>query len=179
MRRLLFLFFLLISAPAQAKDELVLGMGSAPGTMNPMINAMLAKSLILNMTERPLTAYNAAWKLVCMAFTVLPTVDNSRARIVDLPPDDKGVVKKGMEIDVELKPYVWADGTPLTARDFQFTIEVGKHPKSGVSSTEDYRRIVKFDIKDDRHFTLTMDRVTFDYNNLDLMPLPARIEKPI
>jgi peptide/nickel transport system substrate-binding protein len=39
--------------------------------------------------------------------------------------------------------------------------------------------MVKFDIKDDRHFTVTMDRVTFDYNNLDLMPLPARIEKPI
>ena len=165
--------------PVLAKDELVLGMNSAPGTMNPMINAMLAKALILNMTERPLTAYNAAWKLGCMACTVLPTVENGRARIVDLPPDDKGVVKKGMEIDVELKPYVWADGTPLTARDFQFTIEVGKHPKSGVSSTEDFRRIVKFDIKDDRHFTLTMDRVTFDYNNLDLMPLPAHIEKPI
>jgi peptide/nickel transport system substrate-binding protein len=168
-----------IAFPAAAKDELVLGMNSGPGTMNPMINAMLAKSLILNMTERPLTAYNAAWKLGCMACTALPTVDNGRARIVDLPLDDKGVVKKGMEIDIELKPYVWADGTPLTARDFQFTIEVGKHPKSGVSSTEDYRRIVKFDIKDDRHFTLTMDRVTFDYNNLDLMPLPARIEKPI
>jgi peptide/nickel transport system substrate-binding protein len=168
-----------LAFPAVAKDELVLGMNSGPGTMNPMINAMLAKSLILNMTERPLTAYNAAWKLGCMACTVLPTVDNGRARIVDLPPDDKGVVKKGMEIDIELKPYIWADGTPLTARDFQFTIEVGKHPKSGVSSTENYRRIVKFDIKDDRHFTLTMDRVTFDYNNLDLMPLPARIEKPI
>jgi peptide/nickel transport system substrate-binding protein len=181
IRRLLSLAALLtaFAFPALAKDELVLGMNSAPGTMNPMINAMLAKSLILNMTERPLTAYNAAWKLVCMACTVLPTVENGRARIVDLPPDDKGVVKKGMEIDVELKPYVWADGTPLTARDFQFTIDVGKHPKSGVSSTEDYRRIVKFDTKDDRHFTLTMDRVTFDYNNLDLMPLPARIEKPI
>ena len=181
IRRLLSLAALLttFAFPALAKDELVLGMNSAPGTMNPMINAMLAKSLILNMTERPLTAYNAAWKLVCMACTVLPTVENGRARIVDLPPDDKGVVKKGMEIDVELKPYVWADGTPLTARDFQFTIEVGKHPKSGVSSTEDYRRMVKFDIKDDRHFTLTMDRVTFDYNNLDLVPLPARIEKPI
>jgi len=181
LRRLLvpLLVCLGLAFPATAKDELVLGMNSAPGTMNPMINAMLAKSLILNMTERPLTAYNADWKLVCMACSVLPTVENGRARIVELPPDDKGVVKQGMEIDIELKPFVWADGTPLTARDFQFTIEVGKHPKSGVSSTEDYRRMVKFDIKDDRHFTLTMDRVTFDYNNLDLMPLPAHIEKPI
>src|SRR5215471_21382370 len=111
IRRVLSLIAVLtaLASPALAKDELVLGMGSAPGTMNPMINAMLAKSLILNMTERPLTAYDAAWKLVCMACTVLPTVENGRARIVDLPPDDKGVVKKGMEIDIEIKPYVWAD----------------------------------------------------------------------
>ena len=149
-------------------------MNTAPGTMNPIINAMMAKSVIRAMTERPLTAYNADWKLVCMACTELPTVDNGRARIIDL-----GDGKKGMAIDVELKPLMWADGTPLTARDFEFTIEVGKNPKSGVSSSEDYRRMVKFDIKDDRHFTITMDRVTFDYNNLDLVPLPARIEKPI
>src|SRR5436190_2640271 len=114
-----------LAFPAVAKDELVLGMNSAPGTMNPMINAMLAKSVILNMTERPLTAYNADWQLVCMACTVLPTVENGRARIVELPPDDKGGARKGIEIDIELKPYVWADGTPLTARDFQFTVEVG------------------------------------------------------
>ena len=97
-----------------------------------------------------------------------------KARVIELPDG-----KKGMEIDVELRPFVWADGVPLTARDYQFTVDVGKHPKSGVSSTEDYRRMVRFDIKDDRHFTITMDRVTFDYNNLDIVALPARIEKPI
>lgn len=174
IRCLLLLILVAFVSPAWAKDELVLGMNTAPGTMNPMINAMLAKSLILNMTERPLTAYDAGWKQVCLACTELPTVENGKARLVDLADG-----KKGMEIDIELKPLVWADGTPLTARDFQFTIEVGKHPKSGVSSTEDYRRMVKFDIKDDRHFTITMDRVTFDYNNLDIVPLPARLEKPI
>src|SRR5215471_2928529 len=181
IRRLLALAAVLaaIAFPAVAKDELVLGMGSAPGTMNPMINAMLAKSLILNMTERPLTAYDAAWKLVCMACTVLPTVENGHSRIVDLPPDDKGVVKKGMEVDIELKPMTWGDGTPVTARDFQFTIDVGKHPQSGVPSVEDYRRIVKVEIKDDRHFTIVRDRVTFDYNVLDFFPLPAHIEKKI
>jgi peptide/nickel transport system substrate-binding protein len=89
------------------------------------------------------------------------------------------VVKKGMEVDVELKPMTWGDGTPVTARDFQFTIDVGKHPQSGVPSVEDYRRILKVEIKDDRHFTLTKDRVTFDYNVLDFFPLPAHIEKPI
>jgi peptide/nickel transport system substrate-binding protein len=84
-----------------------------------------------------------------------------------------------MEVDIELKPMNWADGTPVTARDFQFTVEVGRHPQSGVPSTEDYRRIVKFEIKDDRHFTLTKDRVTFDYNVFDFLPLSAHVEKPI
>ena len=151
-------------------------MSTAPGTLNPIVNSMLAGAFINSMTERPITAYDTNWKLVCLLCTVLPTVENGHARVVDLPPDDKGVVKKGMEIDVELKPMSWADGTPLTARDFQFTVEVGQHPKTGVPSSEEFRRILKVDIKDDRHFTLTKDRVTFDYNNFDaLFPLPAHI----
>jgi peptide/nickel transport system substrate-binding protein len=178
-RLLLFLVSLVLASPAFAMDELVIGMGTAPGTLNPLLNSMLAGAFINSMTERPLTAYDANWKLVCLLCTELPTVENGRARIVDLPPDEKGVVKKGMEVDVELRRMTWADGTPVTARDFQFTIDVGKHPQSGVPSVEDYRRILKVEIKDDRHFTLTRDRVTFDYNVLDFFPLPAHIEKPI
>src|SRR5262249_47029235 len=147
---------------------------TAPGTMNPMINAMLAKSLINNMTLRPITAYDASWKLVCLLCTELPTVDNGKARIVDLPGG-----KKGMEIDIELKPMTWGDGTPVTARDVEFTYEVGRPPQSGVPSSEEFRRVVKFDIKDDRRFTMTVDRVTFDYNSIERIPLPAHIERPI
>src|SRR6185436_20637514 len=44
---------------------------------------------------------------------------------------------------------------------------------------EGYRRIVKFDIKDDLHFTVTTDRVTFDYDGFDFSILPAHLEKPI
>jgi peptide/nickel transport system substrate-binding protein len=179
LRRLLFLVCLVLASPAFAMDELVIGMGTAPGTLNPLLNSMLAGAFINSMTERPITVFDPDWKLVCLLCTELPTVENGHARIVDLPPDDKGVVKKGMEIDVELRPMTWGDGTPVTARDFQFTIDVGKHPQSGVPSVEDYRRIVKFEVKDDRHFTLTKDRVTFDYNVLDFFPLPAHLENPI
>jgi peptide/nickel transport system substrate-binding protein len=179
LRRLLFFICLVLATPAFAMDELVIGMSTAPGTLNPLLNSMLAGAFINSMTERPITVFDPHWKLVCLLCTELPTVENGRARIVDLPPDDKGVIKKGMEVDVELKPMVWGDGTPVTARDFQFTIDVGKHPQSGVPSVEDYRRILKVEIKDDRHFTLTKDRITFDYNVLDFFPLPAHIEKPI
>lgn len=179
IRRFLLLAYFVLAPPAFAMDELVVGMNTAPGTLNPLINSMLAGAFINSMTERPITAYDANWKLVCLLCTELPTVENGRARVVDLPPDDKGVVKKGIEVDIELKAMKWADDTPVTSRDIQFTIEVGKHSQSGVPSSEDYRRIVKFEIKDDRHFTFTKDRVTFDYNVLEFMPLSAHIEKPI
>ncbi len=176
VRRFLFVFAALwaLAAPAMAKDELVLAMNQAPGTMNPLISSMLAKSLVSNMTARPLTAYDVNWNLVCLVCTELPTIENGKARVVDLPNG-----KKGIEIDFELKPMKWGDGVPVTAKDFDFTIQVGKHPLSGVASAEAYNRILKFESKDDLHFTITVDRVTFDYNSWALTPLPAHIEKPI
>jgi peptide/nickel transport system substrate-binding protein len=182
MIRRLFLIALTLStlaAPAAAKDELVLGMTQTPGTWNPLISSMLAKSLISNMTARPLTAYDANSKLVCLVCTELPTIENGKARVIDLPDDGKGGGKKGMEVDVEMRDMKWGDGVPVTAKDVAFTLEVGKHPLSGVASSEGYKRILKLDIKDDRHFTMTIDRVTFDYNSLGLNLVPAHIEKPI
>ncbi len=163
-----------LASPAAAKDELVLAMNQAPGTMNPLISSMLAKSLISNMTARPLTIYDVAWNNVCMVCTTLPTLENGKARIVDLSDG-----KKGMQLDFELKPMVWGDGVPVTAEDYAFTIKVGKNPLSGVASAEAYKRILKFDIHDDRHFTITVDRVTFDYNAWELQILPEHIERPI
>lgn len=164
----------LVASPAQAKDELVVALTQMPGTWNPVISSMLAKSLIGNMTARPLTAYDADWKLVCLACTELPTVENGKARVIDLPDG-----KKGMEIDVELRDLRWGDGVPVTTKDVAFTFEVGKHPLSGVASSEGYKRVLKLDVKDDRRFTMTIDRVTFDYNSSALLLLPAHIEKPI
>lgn len=160
--------------PAHAKDELVVAMTQMPGTWNPVISSMLAKSLIANMTARPLTAYDADWKLVCLACAELPTVENGKARVVDLPDG-----KKGMEIDFELRDLRWGDGVPVTTKDVAFTLEVGRHPLSGVASAEGYKRVLKLDIKDDRRFTMTIDRVTFDYNSSGLLLLPAHIEKSI
>jgi peptide/nickel transport system substrate-binding protein len=161
-------------SPAHAKDELVVAMTQMPGTWNPVISSMLAKSLIANMTARPLTAYDANWKLVCLACTELPTVENGKARVVDLPDG-----RKGMEIDFELRDLRWGDGVPVTTKDVAFTLEVGRHPLSGVASAEGYKRVLKLDSKDDRRFTMTIDRVTFDYNSSALLLLPAHIEKPI
>ena len=174
VRRLLSLVLALLALPAAAKDELVLAMTQAPGTMNPIISSMLAKSLIQNMIARPITAYDPDWKMVCLVCVELPSLEKKTARLVTLADG-----KQGIETDYTLKPMRWGDGTPLTARDIAFTIDVGKHPLSGVASSEGYRRIVRFDIKDDLNFTVTTDRVTFDYDGFDFQILPAHLEKPI
>jgi len=60
----------------------------------------------------------------------------------------------------------------------RFTYEVGRNPQSGVSNAELYRRITGIDVKDDRTFTLHVDKLTFDYAAIhDFMLLPAHIER--
>ena len=64
------------------------------------------------MTSRPLTVRDPEWKLACLACTEVPSIENGKARIVDLADG-----KKGMEIDIELRDLKWGDGTPVTAKD--------------------------------------------------------------
>lgn len=176
LRRVLCLLVALVAlaSPGYGKDELIIGISQAPGTMNPLNSSTMAQSLIQNMTGRPFTAYDANWRLVCLVCTELPVLEAGTARVIELADG-----KKGMEIDFEMKPMRWGDNVPVTTKDVAFTIEVGKHPLSGVSSAEGYRRILKLVIKDDHRFTLTIDRVTFHYNNIGLRLLPEHIERPI
>ncbi|MFQ6016932.1 MAG: peptide ABC transporter substrate-binding protein [Kiloniellaceae bacterium] len=163
-----------LAGPAAAA-ELTIGMTQFPSTLNPVIDSMLAKSYVLAMTRRPLTAYDQDWQLVCMLCTELPTIENGLAVPEDLPGG-----KKGIAVTYSIHPEAtWGDGVAVTSADVVFTWEVGRHPKSGVSDYETFRRILKIDVIDDKTFTLHVDRITFDYNAVGLDLLPAHIERPI
>ena len=59
-----------------------------------------------------------------------------------------------------------------------FTYEVGKHPESGISNAELYRRILSIDVVDDKTFTMHFDRVEFAYNAInDFHLLPEHVER--
>lgn len=160
-------------AKAQTRDTLTIGMTQFPSTLNPIIDAMLAKSYVLAMVKRPIMAFDAKWQLVCLLCTEIPTLENGGAKEIDL-----GDGKKGIAVTLTIHPKAtWGDGTPVTVKDVEFTIAVGKHPQSGVTSGEIYRRILKVEAKDTKTFTLHIDRITFDYNNyagFDI--LPAHVE---
>ena len=165
-----------IVSPLQAaeRDSLTIGITQFPATLNPNIDTMAAKSYVLGMGLRPFTAYDADWTLVCLLCTTLPSIENGLAVPVDLPEG-----KKGIDITYTIRADAyWGDGVPVTSADVRFTYEVGRNPQSAVSNGELYRRIIGVDVKDDKTFTLHVDKLTFDYAAInDFVLLPAHIEK--
>jgi len=155
--------------------ELTIGLTQFPSTLNPQIDSMLAKSYVLAMTQRPLTAYDRDWQVVCMLCVTLPTLENGLAKPEPTPEGGQGIA-----VTYTIQPdATWGDGMPVTSADVVFTWKVGRHPRSGVSNFEAFRRILSIDTIDAKTFTLHVDRVTYDYNAAGLDLLPAHIERPI
>ena len=153
--------------------ELRIGITQFPSTLNPLIDSMLAKSYVLAMTRRPLTAFDQDWQLICMLCTELPTLENGLA-----VPEALADGEQGIAVTYQIHPEAtWGDGAPVTSADAVFTWEVGRHPKTGVGDIEAFRRILSVEVVDDRTFTLHLDRITFDYNAFGLELLPAHIER--
>ena len=171
---LVFAYGVAIAGHAADHDTLTIGITQFPATLNPNIDAMAAKSYVLGTSLRPFTVYDSEWKLICLLCTELPSFSNGRAVPVDL---SEGV--KGVDLTYTIRSDAkWADGVPVTTADVQFTYEVGRNQQSGVSNAELYRRIRRVDIKDDKTFTLHVDKLTFDYAALqDFVLLPAHIER--
>jgi peptide/nickel transport system substrate-binding protein len=161
---------------AGGAGELRIGITQFPSTLNPIIESMLAKSYVLAMTRRPVVAYDQDWQLICMLCTALPTIENGLAATERLADGGEGIA-----VTYTIHPRAtWGDGVPVTTEDVVFTWEVGRHPKSGVSGFDFYRRILSIDTIDDKTFTVHVDRITFDYNTSGgFTLLPAHIERPI
>ena len=161
------------ASPAAARD-LTIGITQFPSTFNPLIDAMMAKSFILGMTRRPITAYDADWNLVCLLCAELPTLENGLARREPLEGGGEG-----MALTLKLHPdATWGDGVPVKAEDVVFTWQVGRHPDTGVGNFEAFRRILDVEVVDEKTVILHGDRVTFDYNDMSgLTLLPAHLER--
>lgn len=170
---LLLLTLVSFTTPVHAKDTLVIGISQFPASFHPNIESMLAKYYVLNLATRPITAYDADWGNVCLLCTSIPTIENGGAVETDL-----GDGKKGISVTYTLQPDAyWGDGTPVTTRDVQYSIEIGKHPQSGIIGAEFYRRVLSVEVIDEKTFTLHMDRVDYKYNELGLYLVPEHIDR--
>jgi len=162
------------NAPAttpEPRPELIIGLSQFPTVLHPSIESMIVKAYALGFVHRPITAYDADWKLVCMLCTTLPTIENGLAK-----PETGG----GMAVTFAIDPAArWADGQPVTTDDILFSWTIGKHPQSGVANAGIYRAITRIDAGTDKKtFTIHLAKASGSYNVLtDFRVLPAHIEK--
>jgi peptide/nickel transport system substrate-binding protein len=182
MRKLLLLALLTVLSAmaalpaAAARRELVIGISQFPSNLHPNIDSMAAKSYVHGMAMRPFTAYDENWQLECLLCDGLPTLENGKA-VRETPPQGGN----GVALTYTIRDgATWADGVPVTTADVLFTWEVGRHPESGVTSAELYRRLWQVDIVDERTFVLHDEKLGFAYNAInDFRLLPAHLERPV
>src|SRR5260221_6843071 len=107
-------------APVQAqstKDTLTIGISQFPPNLNPGIEPTVAKTYVERIAYRPITGYDADWRLHCFLCTEVPTLEDRRATVTEL-----GGGKDGLDVKFTLVADAkWADGTPITSKDVAFT----------------------------------------------------------
>ena len=174
IRLLAALLFLALPAQGQPRDTLNIGITQYPSTLHPNIENMVAKSYTLGFTRRPVTAYDAEWRLVCMLCETIPTLENGLATR-ETTPDGR----PGLRVTWRLREgLAWGDGTPISTEDLRFTWDAGREGATGIGPAEFYRSAYEFIAEDARSFTLRFDRVTFQFASLgDFAPLPAHLER--
>ncbi|MBV8457265.1 MAG: peptide ABC transporter substrate-binding protein, partial [Acetobacteraceae bacterium] len=162
------------ATPAQAKDDLVIGVAQFPSSLHPDIDAEVVKAYVDDFALRPITSFDPEWQNSCLLCTDLPTTQNGLAKIEDRPGGGKG-----MAVTIKLKPDLkWADGQPVTAQDLAFTVKVGSDPNSGFSNGHLWTRVDHVDVVDDHTAVLHLKDINYQYNEWDQI-LPEHIEGPI
>ena len=148
---------LLFSRAARAGDELTIGITQFPSTLNPNIEVMAAKSYVLGAALRPFTVYDPNGSRVS-SFRQGPSIEKGDAVAVDLPDG-----KKGIDIAFTIRPSALGGWRAGDDRGCAVYLRGGAEPASAVSNAELYRRITAITVKDDKSFTLHIDKLTFDY----------------
>jgi peptide/nickel transport system substrate-binding protein len=158
----------------QPEKKLVIGMTQFPSTMNPIIDSMVAKSYVLGMVHRQMTAYNHDWRPFCMLCTELPSFENGRAEEITRADGTK-TIRARYTLQDGLK---WGDGTEVTTKDVLFTWQVGKHPMAGASNFDLFAKdIVSITAEDEKNFTIEFDEVKCEFAAInDFRLLPAHLE---
>lgn len=165
-----------VAAAQTPKDTLVIGMSQYPSSLHPGIEPTVAKVYAMRFGYRPIATYNDDRTMQCFLCTELPSLANGRAKLVEL-----GSGKKGMTVRFTLHPQAkWGDGTAITSKDVAFSWAIGVKPESGFAGSEFFRRVTKVDVLDAKNFVLHMNKVTYNFADLDNLALvPAHLEEPV
>jgi peptide/nickel transport system substrate-binding protein len=163
---------LLLSLPAAAANphpDLTIGVASFPSTLHPEIDPDLIKFYLLGLADRPVTAYDAVGKLVCLLCVEVPSIANGGARLED----------RGMAVTFRFQPGLqWGDGAPLGAEDLAFTARVGRDPNSGFANAHTWSIISRVDVVDHLTAVMHFTEPNYQFDELGQL-LPAHLEETV
>jgi peptide/nickel transport system substrate-binding protein len=161
-------------AQSPAREQLTIGITQYPSTLHPNIDSMAAKSYVLGLVRRPLTAHDPDWTLACLGCETLPSLDNGLA-MRETTPDGR----PGIRVTWRLREgWRWGDGRPVSSEDLLFAWQAGRDFSTGFGGSEFYRSAYEAIVVDARSITLRFDRVTFEYAAAGgFEPLPAHVER--
>lgn len=155
-----------------ATDSLNIGIGAEFETLNPVIMSQAASRYMLYLAHRPLIVLTPDMQWKPEIIKEFPTLAN------------KLVKKKGesLEMTIEILPDVqWGDGVPVTCKDIEFSVKVGKNINVSIPDREKFENIssVAIDKANAKKCTITFAKAKFDYfaNMPEL--LPAHLEGPV
>jgi peptide/nickel transport system substrate-binding protein len=161
----------------QPSENFIIGINDFPASFNPNTESQGVKGYVQWMMYRPLTAYDRAWKLICILCDALPSLENRNLWYESLP-NGESVVALRYRIRADA---VWGDGVPVTTKDVLFTHEVGRNPAAGWVSLDFFaREIHSIAVEDERTFVLRRRSRACEAEQINsFLLLPAHIEGPV
>ena len=170
MRRVLLAaaFASLLPVAAQAaRDELKIGTAQFPSSLHPAIDPEVIKYYVTSFAVRPLTAFTPDWQNSCLMCTELPSLANGLAKIEG----------NGMRVTLRLRPEMkWGDGTPVTAKDLEFTWKLGRDPSSGFSNFAPWNRATGLEMTGTHEAVLHLAEIRTNFANWNEL-VPAHLEQ--
>ncbi len=153
-----------ISATAQNKDRLIIGMTQEPVQFNPLLYANTGTE---NVPEACM--FDALWdvnekgELAPNLAAEIPTQANG------------GISADGTVIKVKMKRDVkWSDGQPLTAKDVEFTYQTVINPSVPVRSRSGFDLIKNFKVVDDQNLEMELSKpyvpFMWAWQNMHIVP---------
>ncbi len=159
---------------SQSPKPLSIGTSSEFESLHPLIQSSASASYLTDITMPPLVFLDDDWKWTCKLCETVPTLENGLAKIIE----EGG--KKRIQSTWTLKPHLkWADGTPLTGKDFQLGLEIGKSPHVLIPDRDTFSRInrIQVDAKIPTKFIVYSEALDYRFVRLsELTPIPHHVE---
>jgi|SRR5690625_4260569 len=138
--------------PASPKGQVVVGLSQEPTVFHPLISSIEVDHGVWWNVYDPLWAADENGEFIPKLAVEVPSVENG------------GVSEDGRTWHVKLRDdVVWHDGTPFTAEDVKYTLELINNPEFNARTRQGHEYVQDIEIINDHEIRWTMSEVYAPY----------------